>query len=1162
MPFLRCQVPLAFLALAGHLGAQDAVPDMRERLDAVRRSVAPLNRELAGQRSPAITFALFGETRKQFADWQKLAEGTALEPTAAAVMLYVDDTGEALRSGDRDQAEFLLQQLDQLPPFLKDEIPKGKIAALSSDPVSRAAAPMVPLGMRLRAAFFALVDGKGKAAEQILLGATKPFAEWSALCQDTPFGKPAAAFSGLLEEAAGAFGKNTDPKRIQAMVDALNHGFEALMPALQRNRPAEAAASLVTLQAEWKRIRQEPDARLLAAVPLSSLPKDAPRTAPQALAQAPALRDALDEVYQTLWVTGRAAPSIESLDRFRSFWAEWRKPLDDTSAGPLIAAMTDSLGEAREFLDHGDVFSAQFLLRSLLGVLPNALKAAAARPPDDPFSKSAPLAIVRAQVMAVRSCLLRNPESANKLIRLSLQQSLSVAKSLDGTPQADSAAFLVGQLETLGQFLQDRNERATSALCAAITAKGLSFPPSDASERSPLNSRAPALQALAVWPALARSFSWEHSPELAQALMKPAHVQFDQWKTLCMGTSAQAAALAVWSLAADIRSLLAQDQSEAARLLAEAFGQRFSELEKRFASSSRDPRGSTGQPLHAEILEVYLRAIELALDPPDRAPHPKAALALARAAEHAQKTSLASERTEPLQRVLEEGWRGLSEALRKEDIAGARMLLDVVTRQTRLSAQSPSRTKDPFFPSEPRKTGGPYEITADEDLLANIVGTISRNHAVRICFEEIDLDPQKDAQTAADIIRQLEEKAGRGKLSPAEADRLDSARRIVKEHGPKVLFDSGAPRLTAKIRADSLDELLEKLTAGTRYAWRKVGSTFVVLPREGSVLDFPVTADVSNLTMQVAAQRIAGQRPSGGPIGLVVMTRGIRVLGKDPISLLQTRVPPLAFQDQSALEALCLLTESTDPAFTWHLAGYRQSRGLGVYTRPDNLLSPGSNPTRITPRDTYVLEYKDASMAELMARVRATFPERLCFEQAPTEALSAGETIQRLEEAARQVSPSEADRKLLYAARQAAQSGRDFDARARHSGRAAGATFEEFLDQLTRQTDYTWRKTGGAFVVFPLKGGLSQHPLTVTLPATTISEAVRRTLEEGTQQTKKEALVTFAEGVDPHAPVPARIFETGTVAEALCRITANSDAWWDLQNAGPHPEITLYAKVR
>src|SRR5690606_30186730 len=107
----------------------------------------------------------------------------------------------------------------------------------------------------------------------------------------------------------------------------------------------------------------------------------------------------------------------------------------------------------------------------------------------------------------------------------------------------------------------------------------------------------------------------------------------------------------------------------------------------------------------------------------------------------------------------------------------------------------------------------------------------------------------KDAQTAADIIRQLEEKAGRGKLSPAEADRLDSARRIVKEHGPKVLFDSGAPRLTAKIRADSLDELLEKLTAGTRYAWRKVGSTFVVLPREGSVLDFPVTADVSNLTM-------------------------------------------------------------------------------------------------------------------------------------------------------------------------------------------------------------------------------------------------------------------------------------------------------------------------
>ena len=235
----------------------------------------------------------------------------------------------------------------------------------------------------------------------------------------------------------------------------------------------------------------------------------------------------------------------------------------------------------------------------------------------------------------------------------------------------------------------------------------------------------------------------------------------------------------------------------------------------------------------------------------------------------------------------------------------------------------------------PRRSeaGPPEEFTLvlDCNFMQEAVGLLREKYSRRVCIEDLDFDMVKDCVSLAEAIAQLESIAKTRELSPKEQKRLELALQYRREGKPDDHRFDLALRYKGRFSAASFDGLLTELTKTTPYTWRKIGETYVVCPRAGSLLEYPVTLTTDGLTIVEAVERILDQEPLGPKIGLVWFGKWQGPPGVDPVPWRRAKAPNRRLDRESAMEVLCLVTAATKPDLVWHIAGFKGARQLGLY---------------------------------------------------------------------------------------------------------------------------------------------------------------------------------------------------------------------------------------
>lgn len=241
----------------------------------------------------------------------------------------------------------------------------------------------------------------------------------------------------------------------------------------------------------------------------------------------------------------------------------------------------------------------------------------------------------------------------------------------------------------------------------------------------------------------------------------------------------------------------------------------------------------------------------------------------------------------------------------------------------------------PVVLKESSNTYGKMKIDFDRagDSMQNILANFRRKYGVRIAFEDLDFDAKKDAITLGRRISTLEEKQRDGKLTARETELLINARRMRTEEKlrDETLIDVGA-RYEGVIKADSLADFLNQLTKDTPYDWSMIDSrgTWVVWPRAGTRLKYPVYLDTDGLTVEEAVKQVIAQRPAGSEISMgEVVTRPFAP-GTDSTPWLHVKCKGGKIRGKAAWWVLSMIGEGARPDSVWELAGYKEHRMFSI----------------------------------------------------------------------------------------------------------------------------------------------------------------------------------------------------------------------------------------
>jgi hypothetical protein len=222
-------------------------------------------------------------------------------------------------------------------------------------------------------------------------------------------------------------------------------------------------------------------------------------------------------------------------------------------------------------------------------------------------------------------------------------------------------------------------------------------------------------------------------------------------------------------------------------------------------------------------------------------------------------------------------------------------------------------------------------LELDNDRMQRIAELITWK-GIRVCFEEVDYEIQKDVVRIGEFIQEMETAAKAGPLSPAQRKRLEIARGFMKEgKTPDMPFDLKFFPYSGVYSATTIEGLLDRLTEQGPYTWKRISRSYVVYPRERSVLDFPVSVDLRDVSLQDAVNNILAQSPEPNKIGMVVVVTG-------PVRprYLDARIRgSLRVQNSPAMYVLTQAVESADSKVCWEIAGYKGQRSLGLSDVPD-----------------------------------------------------------------------------------------------------------------------------------------------------------------------------------------------------------------------------------
>ena len=277
------------------------------------------------------------------------------------------------------------------------------------------------------------------------------------------------------------------------------------------------------------------------------------------------------------------------------------------------------------------------------------------------------------------------------------------------------------------------------------------------------------------------------------------------------------------------------------------------------------------------------------------------------------------------------------------------LLLAVIAILTPIALWAASRAGEGRFRNRlsqsdaANQSANAFTLDVTSETMQNICAFLRQKYPVRLCLEDLDFDMAKDGITVEQAIARLETLAASRTLSAREQERLTLAQKFLDEGKPKaMLFDAGE-WYSGHFQADSFAGLLAQITDGTPYIWRQIGETFVILPRAGSKLAYPVDLKTDGLTVMQAVQKVVDQQPSGSNIGIAITTA--RVVPEGQAEAMPWLDAPAHLEKVSAMEALCRITAGSRPDSVWNLAGYNMGRHLGILPGPNKTPASAAAPS-------------------------------------------------------------------------------------------------------------------------------------------------------------------------------------------------------------------------
>lgn len=159
-----------------------------------------------------------------------------------------------------------------------------------------------------------------------------------------------------------------------------------------------------------------------------------------------------------------------------------------------------------------------------------------------------------------------------------------------------------------------------------------------------------------------------------------------------------------------------------------------------------------------------------------------------------------------------------------------------------------------------------------------------------------------------------------GIINPANKELSE---REPEDGGP--VREGNIPLTTGMYTAASAEEMLDSLTAASRYTWMKSNTCYVIYPRKGSLLMERITLSVPPCTLLDAVRALLDSDPTDAKQKELITASFMSTGGPRPSPVNVNTVGTLTFVDTPLVDALCRVVEAADPSaseggiFIWQL---------------------------------------------------------------------------------------------------------------------------------------------------------------------------------------------------------------------------------------------------
>jgi hypothetical protein len=223
-----------------------------------------------------------------------------------------------------------------------------------------------------------------------------------------------------------------------------------------------------------------------------------------------------------------------------------------------------------------------------------------------------------------------------------------------------------------------------------------------------------------------------------------------------------------------------------------------------------------------------------------------------------------------------------------------------------------------------------YQVEATEKPLLSVLKMIRDRYNVRLCWEETPKDEVADRITASDMVRELKEIQSQRGLTKAQVNRL----KIFQEDVAKGQGHFGVGwkeyRIQGVYSADTIPELLDLIMQESPYGWYEENGTYVVIPRQGSQLEYTMTIKVENALLSDVFRLVAEASPPSNRLDWPGNIWGmIGNIDEGQFEYIKEKhanhtVPYLHMESAPAIDVLNRAVEATGGHVTWLLSGLRK----------------------------------------------------------------------------------------------------------------------------------------------------------------------------------------------------------------------------------------------